>query len=112
MNAKIDSEQLYLFTSFYNGLIDGFHYATNRINIEATSSVLRWVLQGRADSFSPLGNFNETKNQLGPATDRYFLADMGYMGPRSIVGDTALFCDLAVIKTITDQLCDLNLPGR
>ncbi len=44
--------------------------------------------------------------------DSYFSANMGYMCSRRIVGDMTLFCDLVVIQTLTDQLCDLSLPGR
>jgi len=37
---------------------------------------------------------------------------MGYMCSGSIVGYTTLFCDLAVIQALTDQLCNLELPWR
>jgi len=44
--------------------------------------------------------------------DSYFCTNMGYMCSGCIVGDMTLFCDLVVIPTLTDQLCDLSLPGR
>ena len=44
--------------------------------------------------------------------DSYFSANMGYMCSGRVVGDMTLFCDLVVIQTLTDQLCDLSLPGR
>ena len=44
--------------------------------------------------------------------DSYFSANMGHMSSGSIVGDMTLFCDLVVIQTLTDQLCNLSLPGR
>jgi len=44
--------------------------------------------------------------------DRYFFTNMGYMCSGSVVGDMTLFCDLVVIVALTDQLCNLSLPGR
>jgi TfoX/Sxy family transcriptional regulator of competence genes len=44
--------------------------------------------------------------------DSYFSTNMGYVCSRSLVGDMTLFCDLVVIQALTDQLCNLSLPGR
>ena len=69
------------------------------------------VVKDETESSFMSGNFYQAQDHFGSAVDTQLGADMGDMCPCGVIRDPAFFCDLVVIQTDTDQLCDLGLPG-
>jgi hypothetical protein len=56
------------------------------------------------------GDFNEPKDKFRPTVYPNSGANVSHMRSCGVVGDFTLFCDLSIVETFADKLCNLNLP--